>query len=324
MSGRAPVAAGRPGRGRAARRDAGFALPAALWILVLVAALSAAFLTAARSQRRAVANAAESARARWAARAGFEHAAAALERRLDDAGASGGLGAAGDSLLRGGPLRVNGVSVHASLLDSRARVHLNRATRAELIGLLGALGIERGRAGRATAAILDWRDPDGRTRPGGAEARDYAALELPVRPRDAPFTSLQELKRVRGLGGLYARLLPYLTVTGDGRINVNSAPVPVLAVLPHLDVAAARAVAAARTDGPIESVYQVLRVLPDETARRIQGRVEAFGRRLAYGPRFGQLRVHARRAGSPVGVTLRAVIELQGGDDWRVVRTRED
>lgn len=318
-SGPAPRDAPRPGPG-----ERGFALAAALWILVLVGALGAAFFTAARSQRRAVANGVESARARWAARAGFARATAALDRQLGEPGAAGSLRTAGDSIVRAVPLELNGVPVEAALLDSRARVHLNRAGRSDLVELFTALGIGRARSQRLAAALLDWRDPDARPRPGGAEARDYAALGRPARPRDGPLPSVEELQRIRGFGrGLYRRLLPYVTVVGDGRVNVNSAPPPVLAVLPALDLTAARTVVRARSEETFENAHQVARVLPSDAGRRLRARMDAFEERAAFGPRFGQLVVRADPPGTPGRTTIRAVVELQGGSTWRIVRTRE-
>lgn len=305
--------------------DRGFALAAALWILVLLGALGAAFFTAAQSHRRAVANSVESARAVWAARAGFAQATAELDRQLGQPGAVGGLRTAGDSIVRSVPVELNGVPVEAALLDSRARVHLNRAGRSDLVDLFRALGVRRPRAERLSAALLDWRDPDARPRPGGAEARDYAALGLPVRPRDGPLPSVDELRQVRGFGGsLFQRLRPYVTVVGDGRVNVNAAPAPVLAVLPALDLTAARALVRARSEETFENAHQVSRVLPGDATRRLRARMDAFSEQVAFGPRFGQLVVRADPPGTPGATTIRAVVELQGGTDWRIVRTRED
>lgn len=307
------------------RREQGFALVAALWILVLVGAVSVGFFTAAQSERRAVANSAESARARWAARAGFARATAALDRQLGGASTVRSLRDAGDSIVHALPLEVNDVPVEAALLDSRARLHLNRAGRADLVRLSTALGVGRQRSERLAAALLDWRDPDARRRASGAEARDYAALGLPVRPRDGPLPSVKELQEVRGIDrDLYRRLRPYVTVVGDGRVNLNSAPAPVLAVLPGLGLRAARTLVRARSEGSFESAYQVARVLPGDAARRLRRRIDAFRERAAYGPRFGMLRVRADPPGTPAAMTIRAVVELQGGSDWRLVRTRED
>lgn len=315
-----------PGVRRVARPgERGFALAAALWILVLVGAVGATFLTAAQSQRRAVTNGVEAARARWAARAGLAQATAALDRQLGGPGAAGSLRAAGDSIVQAVPLELNGIRVEAAVLDSRARVHLNRAGRGDLVELFTALGIRPPRARRLTAALMDWRDPDALPRAAGAEARDYAALGLPVRPRDGPLSSVDELQRVRGFDrDLYRRLRPYVTVVGDGRVNVNSAPASVLAVLPALDLATARAVVRARSEEALENTHQLARVLPDDAARRLRRRMDAFNEQVAFGPRFGELVVRADPPGTPGRTTIRAVVELQGGTDWRIVRTRED
>lgn len=303
--------------------EAGFALVAALWILVLVGALSAGFLAAAEHERRTVAHALETARARWAARAGLARVSAALDGRLASTGAVASLRSAGDTLLRTDSFRINDVSVEAALLDSRARLDLNRASRRELVTLLTAAGVDPARAERLTAAVLDWRDPDGAPRAAGAEAPRYAALGLPARPRNGPLASLRELQRVRGWGGeLGARMRSYLTVVGDSRINVNSAPVPVLAALPVLDRAAARLLADRRDDEGYESAFDVVRALPDDIGRRLRRRLEAFEKRAAFGPRYGEISVRAVSPRGSVSFELRVAVELQGGDDWRRLRMR--
>ena len=310
---------------RPSRSSGGFALAAALWVLVLVGAVSAGFLAAAQSERRATANLMEEARARWAARAGLARATASVARQLSGFDAVQAFRSAGDSIVRAVSFQLNGVPVRAALLDSRARLHLNRASGADIVSLLTAAGLPRGRAVGVAAAVLDWRDPDGRPREGGAEAADYAALGLPARPPDAPLADVEELRDVMGVDeALFRRLRPLVTVVGDGRINVNSAPAPLLAVLPGLDPAGARAVASARRGTTYESAFDVADALPSDAGRRLLAQRETFGERAAYGPRFGEIVVAASPRGSPAEVTIRGVIELQGGRSWRIVSIRED
>lgn len=74
--------------------------------------------------------------------------------------------------------------------DVSAKLDINQASEQELATLL--------QADAATmAAILDFRDPDGTLRNGGAEYDYYAALNPPYVIRDAPFRSLLDLLLVR-------------------------------------------------------------------------------------------------------------------------------
>ncbi|MEE7567475.1 general secretion pathway protein GspK, partial [Xanthomonas sp. Kuri4-3] len=87
---------------------------------------------------------------------------------------------------------------------------------------------------RVAAAIIDWRDGDDLSSPGGgAEDRDYAAAGLPYGAKDAPFESLGELRLVLGVdAALYARLLPNVTIfSGRSRPESRFAPGPVLTAM---------------------------------------------------------------------------------------------
>lgn len=100
--------------------------------------------------------------------------------------------------------------------------------------------------------LIDWLDSgedDSITGMDGAEGDYYASLDPPYAPRNGPFTDLSELERVRGITpALWARvggvegLGRFMTVWGeesrsgrnvhvDGRININTAPVEVIATL---------------------------------------------------------------------------------------------
>lgn len=296
-----------------------------LWILVLVGALAASYLTAARAERRAVAHNVEIAQARWAARAAFARATSELDEALASAaGPSGGFRGAGDTLLAPVRLETNGVTATAALVDARSRLHLNRATRDELSDLMRALGASPASARRLAANVVDWRDPDDRSATGRSEADAYAARLLPERPRNAPFTTVREIAGVLGMDtATAAGVRRYVTVSGDGRINLNAAPAPVLSTLPGLGPDAAGALVAARTDGPFSGSHDVLDALPSEAARRVRSRRDAFDERTAYGPRHVELVAESAPSVAGRGARVRAEIELEGGRTWRIVRTVE-
>jgi general secretion pathway protein K len=96
------------------------------------------------------------------------------------------------------------------------RLDLNAADETALADLFTFLGADPDRAGAIAAAVADFRDPDGDTRPNGAEAADYARAGFPLGPKNAPFEAVEELARVWGMDGdLFALALPYLTVHGS-------------------------------------------------------------------------------------------------------------
>lgn len=302
----------------------GFALPAVLWILVLVGAVSAGFLAAAQAERRSVANGIESARARWAARGELARTLARLETTLAGPSAVRELRAGGDTLHDSGVQVVGDVPVRSVLVDARARLGLDSASRRELVDLQVALGVPRSHAERVAAAVLDWRDADDRPRSGGGESFAYRARGLPARPANRPFEGVHELRQVLGVTrALYDRLAPYLTVSSDGRINVNSAPAEVLSTLPGLDLASARLLVEARAGDPFTGPFHLVEALPARAARALRNRMDSFTRRAAFGPRRVDLVMRAPPGGSHSPAVIRGVLELEGGRSWKLVRIVE-
>lgn len=82
-------------------------------------------------------------------------------------------------------------------------------------------------------STIDWIDPDGTAEFNGAEDDYYTSQDPPYRAANFWFTSVSELRGVRGVTPeIYAALAPYLAALpyGSGeptRINVNTATVPV-------------------------------------------------------------------------------------------------
>lgn len=100
------------------------------------------------------------------------------------------------------------------------------------------LRLERGRAENLLAAIKDWLDPDDEVTGGGAESAYYAGLGRPYRAKNAALDCIEELLMVKGMTReiFYGTaetvgLVHCLTAFGDGKININTAPVPVLLAL---------------------------------------------------------------------------------------------
>jgi len=269
----------------------GFALVTVLWALVVIGVLAVEFHTTARADRRVAANARAIVHARWAARAGLARTLEELDRALS----STGFAPAGDTLL--GPVESaeNGVDVRGVILDARARLHLNRSSRRDLERLLDALGIAAVDAQRLAGAV-----------------------------RMAPLDRVDELRSLPGVSdAAYARIAPHVTVIGDGRVNVNSASVPVLLTLPGMDVDAATLIARRRAVAPYRSVFELVASLPGPVQTRVQGRIAELVDRTAFTPRAVEIVVVAAAREPAVRTEVLAAVLLGGGQNRSVLRTAE-
>ena len=98
--------------------------------------------------------------------------------------------------------------------------------------------LERRRAEDLLDAIKDWIDADDEATGAGAEGAYYAGLGRPYAIKNAPLDCIEELLMVKGMTrelfygtGESAGLVQCLTVFGEGKININTAPKPVLGAL---------------------------------------------------------------------------------------------
>lgn len=94
-------------------------------------------------------------------------------------------------------------------------------------------------------STVDWIDPDSTAEFSGAEADAYTSLQPPYRAANFWFTSVSELRSVRGVTPeIYEAVAPFLAALPVGtqktKINVNTAAVPVLMSLGE-DITAANA-----------------------------------------------------------------------------------
>jgi len=83
-----------------------------------------------------------------------------------------------------------------ALQDQAGLIDLNAAPRPLLEAAFRALGIGDADALRLAAEVMDYRDADDDPEPGGAERPQYAARGLSHGPRNAPFTSIDEIERL--------------------------------------------------------------------------------------------------------------------------------
>jgi general secretion pathway protein K len=300
------------------KRRPGFALLAALWLLVALSVASLALGVATRTRRLAAANLSEQVRAAAAARAGFEQLRGRLERRLDQSGA-GALNLI-DPWRRADSLLVDTLAVADARAIVRAHdvgtaLHLNRATEDDLRRLLVALRVDAGDADRLAQAIADWRDPDDLHRARGAERDAYLAAGAPALPRNGPFQTLAELRSVRGMTpALYERVRPHLTLLGSGQVNLNLADRPVLLALPGMtEEAVAVLFRYRRQRRTIGSITDLERDLTPGARRELNAALPTLLARTTTETRELEIVSQGWLPGSPVRVTATGLLVRSRG-----------
>jgi general secretion pathway protein K len=314
------------------RGRSGFALIAALWLLVALSALGLEFALRAQDRRLAAANVGEEARARAAALAGIEHARARLGRLLFDPDA----GTAGRPWDRHDPwASPTGLLPDSfSLCDGRYRVHLrdagealhlNRATEEEILRLLLALRVDGGRADEIAQSIMDWRDSDDLHRPRGAEQDYYLRAGSPVLPRNGPFEDLSELLHVRGMTpAILDQLAPHLTLLGTGRINLNAAARPVLLSLPGIGEEAVAVLLRYRRQGRrVGNLFELSNDLSTEARALLSAELPRLTARTTTITREVEIRSEGWTGGARLSSQAEALL-VRSGDAafvvWRKVR----
>jgi general secretion pathway protein K len=133
--------------------------------------------------------------------------------------------------------RVGGTVVAVGFRSEAARIDLNNAPKPLLAGLFTVLGAQPDAANDYADRIVGWRTAaTSEIEDQDKEATAYRNAGLNYKPRQAPFTSVQELWLVLGLPkDLIAHALPFVTVfSGGDAVNVMDAAAEVVAALPGM------------------------------------------------------------------------------------------
>lgn len=118
------------------------------------------------------------------------------------------------------------------LVDEESKVNINKVDRPVLERLFRiVVGVDETQAQELAACIIDWRDADSQLSIplGSAEDDYYKSLPFPYGAKNADFQVLNELLLVKGMTPeIFSRLRDYITIYGDGRVNINTASKAVL------------------------------------------------------------------------------------------------
>lgn len=121
------------------------------------------------------------------------------------------------------------------LQDEESKINLNTAGVGVLTRLLGAAaGLPRDEAEEMAYCIVDWRDKDSffQHPQYGAEDSDYRRLKNPYESKDGDFEVAEELLLVYKMDQeTFDKIKHCVTVYGEGKVNINTAPREVLSAL---------------------------------------------------------------------------------------------
>lgn len=150
--------------------------------------------------------------------------------------------------------------IRFAVQDDRGLLSVNWAGSTLRFALYKSLGVADGDWAGLDAKRLDYQDPDDLHRLNGAEKAEYEREGLPP-PSNRTLATPLELRRIPGWNKLLAgmddaKLLNTLTMAQTVDLNINTAPAPVLELLPGLSPQNAARMAELRRAAPLLSIRQ--------------------------------------------------------------------
>ena len=251
-----------------ARSQRGVALVTAIMIVAIATAVAAKIAFAHQLWFRQMENVSDRGATDLLRRAALHWASVAL---LDDA-AQNSTDHLGEPWAQGLPvLPVEGGAIKVSIADAQGRFNLNNLVQNNQpspvdVAIFQRLLVQVKLDPFLANAVIDWIDADSNvTSPGGAEDVDYLTLKTPYRAANQPFTSVEELRLVKGFDAkAVLALMPFVTVLPAGArtaININTAPPEVLAAAANRDLEWAKRKVQERTDTPWKNTADFTKLL---------------------------------------------------------------
>ncbi len=196
-------------------------------------------------------------------------------------------------------LPVSDATIIVTIEDEERRMSINHADRMLLDHAMSLVKVDAAVGPAIVAAIIDWRDNGDQVEVGGAETSYYSGLNSPYRAKNGPLSDIFELLLVRGITedpgvfwgpdappnmrrraelggadevlGYPVGLKQLFTANSLGRLNLNTADVRTMLVIPFMDEQSAERIREMRSgpnrvdgdsdDEPLRSVQQVQGIL---------------------------------------------------------------
>ena len=307
--------------------EKGAVLVVVLWVVLAISLLALSFSASIRTEVDAARNVVEQKQSYYMARAGIEYAVyevlATQSAFFQTQQAEELLAGTVPEVLRGAlTLRLAGGGADVEIVDESGKINVNMAPEHLIFNLLLTIGVPPADADIITDSIADWIDPDDLVRPFGAESDYYLSLENPYPAKNGFFDVPEELLLVRGVTPeiyfgrktmtdagqpieLYGLQNYVTTFSQINRVNVNSAPVPVLASIPGVDYSAALTIDQLRSEMPLTDMSEVSARIPGLSG-------EALNFLVVLRSNVFTVNSYGRVAGSNVTSRIRAVLRVDG------------
>ncbi len=238
------------------KNQRGFALVLTLLMISMIVVATLQFNSSVWSGLYGSDNLKESARLRLVARSGFECAAMVLSEDVADNqtdtllepwAKSGDLSLQSTALFEKGHFQVAISDLCAKipinqLLDDEGQWRPAQKNLFERFLLSKSFGLDPDQVSDLMDYIKDWLDPDDEVSRFSVESGYYQGLDPPYACANGPLTSLDRLTLIKGMTeelvygtGEKPGIMPYLTLFGNGKININTAgPLVLKALSPEM------------------------------------------------------------------------------------------
>jgi general secretion pathway protein K len=151
----------------------------------------------------------------------------------------------------------DGKSLRWGVVDEESKLNLNKTDQLTLTNLLiNVLSLRDEDAAKLAQALLDWRQY-GESEITGYFSEDYYSnLQYPYPKKSADYETLDELLLVKGMNRqMYDKLINYVTIYGDGTVNINTASREVLEALGLADTLVDKILTVRRGKDGIEGTF---------------------------------------------------------------------
>jgi general secretion pathway protein K len=269
---------------RAKSKQKGFIVVVVLCIIICMAVLLLGFNYQSRTNLRAVGDFQKSAQALNCAKAGLNVAIAAI-KGTDESDTKK---TSSNALSEENTIDIGDGNCSITITEENAKLNINllkgkngKPNRTRIDQLLRLIDLlNREQAGNyhigygLVSAIIDWTDRDDKVthlpfikyENSGAESDYYGNLEIPYKCKNSSLEAIEELLLVKGITqDVFESMRDYVTVYGEGKININCAPKHVVESLSEkMDAALAQMIIDRRKFKPFDSIME-LRDVPGMT-----------------------------------------------------------
>ncbi len=232
------------------RNRRGAILIIALWVMSFLAVFAAYVGLRVRQRVSLLSKVEMKSQLRFLAESGVRKAISVI--KLDFEENQGNLTGAGKKNLFNNPKEFAGVKVgigsyfiehkikdqllyktHYGMTDEERKININRVKPDVLQRLIRiTTDLKDDEAENLTESMINWRTLYSTELTGFASDSYYANLKNPYEPKQADFEILDEMLLVKGMTRkIFEQMIPFVTVYGDGMVNINTAPREVLMAL---------------------------------------------------------------------------------------------